>query len=184
MLYLDIPQLTDFEEVDMNVVMVVLRILHVAGGVYWAGATFVLASHVSPSAKATGEAGQAFMRHLSGKAKLSDALGVTGTITLLSGLIMYGLQGWDKQLGSANGIALTLGVVLGAAAYFHGLFVQRKAITNLARTGAEIAAAGAPPSPEQIETIAGYQAKIERNGQILAYILAVTVVLMGVFQYL
>lgn len=168
----------------MSILMVVLRLTHVLGGVFWAGATFVLATHVTPSVKATGEAGQAFMKHLSGKARLSDAIGITGTLALVSGLIMYSIQGWDRQFTTLSGLALNLGVLLGAAGYFHGLFVQRKAIVNLANTGAEIAKAGGPPTPEQLSKIAMYQAKIEKNGAILAYVLAVTVVLMGIFSYL
>ena len=168
----------------MNIVMILLRVTHVLAGVFWAGATFVLASHVTPSVKAAGDAGKVFMQQLSGKSNISNILGLTGTLTLVSGLVMYSLQGWDKQLMTPSGIALAAGAVLGAGAYFHGLFVQRKTITLMQKTGAEIAAAGGPPSPEQAAQMQTYSDKIERNGQILSYMLALTVVLMGVFQYL
>ncbi len=168
----------------MDIYMVILRLIHILSGVFWAGATFILASHITPTVKATGTAGQEFMKYLSGKAKLSDILGLTGLLSLLSGLIMYSLQGWDRQLSSPSWIALTLGAIIGAAAYFHGLFVQRKAITGLQTVATQIEASGGPPSPDLVAQMGAMAAKIEKNGQLLAYLLGAAVVLMGVFQYL
>lgn len=168
----------------MDVWMVILRLIHVLSGVFWAGATIVFASHITPSVKATGEAGQKFMGYLSGKAKISNALGIAGTLALLSGLTMYVMQGWENRLDTASGIGLTIGVILGAGAYFHGLFVQRKAILGMQSLGMQIAASGGPPSPDQAAAMGKLAGKVERNGVILAYVLALTVVLMGTFQYL
>lgn len=167
----------------MNIVMVILRLIHVLAGVFWAGATFVMASHISPTVRASGTEGQKFMQNLAGKSNISNALGLTGTLTLLSGLIMYGLQGWETRLNTPAGIVLTLGVVLGTGAFFHGLFVQRKAIKEMQTLGASIAAAGGPPTPDQAARLGTLSEKINRNGIMLAYLLGVTVILMGVFQY-
>ena len=167
----------------MNVLMIILRLTHVLAGVFWAGATFVFASHVTPAVKATGPEGQKFMAYLSGKGKISNALGIAGILVVLSGLTMYFLNRWHLNT-SLSGIALTLGAVLGLAAFFHGLFVQRKAIENMKALGMQIAAAGGPPSPEQTSEMGRLAGKIERNGIILSYTLGVTVILMGIFQYL
>jgi uncharacterized membrane protein len=44
----------------------VLRILHVAAGVFWAGGAIVFASFVEPNASALGPAGIPFMQRLAG----------------------------------------------------------------------------------------------------------------------
>ena len=167
----------------MNTLMIVLRLIHVLSGVFWAGATFVFASHVTPAIKATGPEGQKFMAHLSGKGRISDALGITGALVVLSGLAMYFLNRWYVNT-TLSGIALTLGALLGLGAFLHGAFVQRKAIASMKTIGMQVAASGGPPTPEQTEQMGQLAAKIERNGMILAYTLGVTVILMGIFQYL
>ena len=167
----------------MNILMIVLRLVHVLSGVFWAGATFVFASHVTPAVKATGPEGQKFMAHLSGRGRISDALGITGALVVISGLTMYFLNRWHLNT-TLSGIALTLGALLGLAAFLHGAFVQRRAIDSMKTIGMEVAASGGPPSPEQMEMMGKLAGKIERNGTILAYTLGVTVILMGIFQYL
>lgn len=167
----------------MDIVMIVLRVLHVLGGVFWAGTTFALAAHITPSVKATGPEGQKFMQHLTGKSGLSNWLAITGTLTVLSGLIMYTLQGWDKALNTPSGVALGIGVLLGTAAYLHGLFVQRKTTARLQAVGQAMIARGNELSADDRAQLATLSARLSRNGAILAYLLALTVVLMGTFQY-
>ncbi|HUF39518.1 MAG TPA: hypothetical protein VMN57_13415 [Anaerolineales bacterium] len=157
--------------------------LHVLSGVFWAGATFVMASHVTPSVKAAGPEGVKFMQQLAGKSSLSTWLAVTGTLTVLSGIVMYLYNDWLASARTPPGLVLGIGAGLGILAYLHGLFAQRKAILKLQSLGKEIAAGGGPPSPEQTARLGILSGKIERNGVILAYTLAASVVLMGTFQY-
>jgi hypothetical protein len=123
------------------------------------------------------------MQQLSGQGRLSDALGITGGLVILSGLIMYFVNSWHLNT-ALSGIALTLGALIGISAFLHAAFVQRKAISNMKTLGMEIAASGGPPSPEQGQEMGQLAAKIERNGVLLSYLLGVTVILMGTFQYL
>jgi hypothetical protein len=167
----------------MDILMIILRLTHVLSGVFWAGATFVLASHVTPAVAATGTEGQKFMQHLAGKGKISNALGITGILAMVSGWWMYFGQSWQLQYNSANGVVLGLGAIMGTLAFFHGAFVQRKATTELSAMGMQIASSGGPPTPDQAAAMGRLAGKVTRNGQILAYILALTVAAMASFQY-
>ena len=167
----------------MAILMIVLRMLHVIGGVFWAGSTLMLASHVTPSVRATGDSGQKFMQQLAGRSSFSDWLAITAVLSFLSGWTMYFLQGWYKSYTTPTDLVLGAGAVLGSAAFLHGLFVQRKATMRMRALGQEIAAAGGPPSSEQAAEAGELSAKISRNGVLLAYMLGITVVLMGTFQY-
>ena len=168
----------------MNILMIILRLIHVLSGVFWAGSTFVFVTHIAPTVKATGAEGQKFMAHLAGQGKISNALMIAGGLVLLSGWTMYFLQGWQLAYKTASGIVLGLGVILGTLVFMHGAFVQRRATMDLARLGAQVAASGGPPSPDQAAELGRLAGKIERNGIILAYLLGITVICMGVFQYL
>ena len=56
----------------MNATMVVLRILHIFGGVFWAGSVFMATGFLLPAVRATGPAvGGPFMRQLMGVQRLS-----------------------------------------------------------------------------------------------------------------
>lgn len=168
----------------MIILMLMLRLIHVVCGVYWAGATFLLASHVTPTVKALAPDGQKFMAHMAGKANLSGWLSLTAFLTFLSGLILYALNYHTKYPPTTGqGIMLLIGVILGSLAWGHGVTAQRKAIVRVQQLGREIAQSGGPPNPEQAAELGALSAKIERNGQILAVMLAITVVLMGTFQY-
>jgi uncharacterized membrane protein len=164
-----------------NWLMVVLRLTHVLSGVFWAGATIVFASHVTPSVKATGAEGQKFMQHVAGKSSLSLWLTIAAILAALSGTIMYFVNWLGNH--SSQGNTLILGMLFGWVAFFHGLFAQRRTILKLQKMGEKVAASGGPPSPEEAQTMGNLSDRISRNGVILAYLLALTVVLMGVFQY-
>ncbi len=165
-----------------NGLMILLRITHVLSGVFWAGATIVLASHVTPSVKATGAEGQKFMQHLAGKSSLSLWLTIAAILAALSGTIMYFVNNWlGNHSSQAN--TLILGMLFGWLAFFHGIFAQRRTILKLQKLGAKVAVSGGPPSPEDAQMMGDLSQRISRNGVILAYLLAITVVLMGAFQY-
>ena len=72
----------------MNVTMIVLRIIHIGAGVFWAGAVFVNEGFLLPTMKATGPGGAPFMRHLMGVKKYPVRIATSGVLVILSGLGM------------------------------------------------------------------------------------------------
>lgn len=167
----------------MDILMIILRVIHVLSGVFWVGTTFVFASHITPAVKATGTEGQRFMQHLSGQGKISNALGLAGILVVVTGWWMYFGQGWQLQGNTTNGVVLGFGAIIGTLGFLHGAFVQRKAISGLTALAKQVAAAGGPPSPEQAAELGKLSGKVERNGRLLAYLLALAVAAMGTFQY-
>ena len=47
----------------MNTLVLVLRLLHIISGVFWAGSTMLAVFFVEPTAKAFGAAGERFLAH-------------------------------------------------------------------------------------------------------------------------
>ena len=51
----------------MNALTLVLRLIHILGGVFWVGAAWMMTLYIAPSVGATGDSGLQFMRHMMGK---------------------------------------------------------------------------------------------------------------------
>ena len=172
----------------MNIYIIVLRLIHIFSGVFWAGTTFLLASSVKPAIKATGPEAGKFMQKLSGSpGRLTDYLGITASLTAVSGLLLYWSVSAHFDPGfflSGRGLVLTLGALAGIFAWLHGAFVVRKLSKRMEALGKEIQEAGGPPSPEQAAEIQEIQEKQFANGAVLAILLAIAVTGMSVAEYL
>lgn len=159
-----------------------LRLLHLCFGFLWAGGAVIMGLWVIPAVVAAGPAGGAVMQGVVVDRKLPQVLTVSGLITVLCGLRLYMLKFSMGWLTTPEGIALSLGGLLGIAAFFIGVMVQRPRAAQVAALGAEIAASGGPPSAEQQAKMAELQGKLVRTGKVLAWHLVASVVLMSAMR--
>ena len=172
----------------MNLYIIILRLIHILSGVFWAGTTFLLASSVKPAVQATGPEAGKFMQRLAGSpGRMTDYLGITATLTAVSGLLLYWSVSANFNPGfflSGRGLVLTLGALAGIFAWLHGAFVVRRLSKRMEALGKEIQAAGGPPSPEQMAEMQTIQEKQFTNGAVLAILLAVAVIGMSIAEYI
>ncbi|HEX6844370.1 MAG TPA: hypothetical protein VF235_04560 [Actinomycetota bacterium] len=172
----------------MDWVSVVLRVLHIGGGILWVGgvATFVL--FVQPSAGAVGPAAGPLMRELLGARKLVDKFLMFAGVTILAGLVLY-VDRWIDAgsfadwVGSGYGLGLTIGMLAALVAVSFGAFGSRPLVGRLLSLQGEIAASGGPPTPEQQQTIGAIQGKLKVYGRTALSLLAVSVITMATAQY-
>jgi uncharacterized membrane protein len=171
----------------MDTYMVVLRIVHILAGVFWVGAALTTFLFLQPTAREVGPAAGPFMAHLAGKKKLVDWVLRAAGLTVLAGLLMYwrvtgGLE-WDR-ITTAYGISLTIGALCAIAAFSLGLSVVRPTIMSTLAIGAEVAASGGPPTPEQAAKLQALQKRGKDVGQIIVPLLIVAVAAMASARYL
>ena len=171
----------------MDTYMVVLRILHIVAGVFWVGAAFVTTLFLQPTAREIGPAAGPFMAHLAGKKRLVDWVLRAAGLTVLAGVLMYwrvsgGLN--PDWIGSAYGIALTVGALCGIAAFTLGLTVVRPTIMATLAIGREVAESGGPPSPEQQAQLQALSKRGKDIGNVIVPLLLVAVAGMASAQYL
>jgi uncharacterized membrane protein len=105
----------------MNVLVIVLRILHISGGVFWVGASLVTGIFISPAVAVTGDAGLKVLAHLIIKARFSTAITVAAVVTVLAGGTPY----WIDSQGLTSKWTLSgpgLGFALGGVAASSELF--------------------------------------------------------------
>ena len=171
---------------DSVTYLIILRLLHITCGVFWAGAAIYLAAFVSPAVKALGPDGGKFMQQLAKTNKLPLVMTIAATTNIVAGILLLwklsnGFQ-YDWMI-SKHGLVLNGGVSLGIIAYLEGLLVTRTTILKINALGAQLAGGG-PPSQEQLQLMNGYRQKVITANNIAASLLAVTVISMSLVRYL
>ena len=170
----------------MDIVLVLLRLIHIFSGVFWAGGVFVMARFLMPAVAASQPEGNKFMQKFMGGGYVL-AQTFAGPLAVLAGLILY----WKDSGGLSNGwiatptgLGFTVGAIGGLVALFIGFFITRTAATNMANLGKEIQMAGKPPTPDQLAKIKQFQETLVSSTVWVAIALAITVAAMAIARYL
>ncbi len=171
----------------MNYEIIILRLLHIGTGVFWAGAVIYLAAFIMPAVNALGPDGGKFMQQLSRTNKLPMWMMILTTLNILTGFRLFWIMSGGFQsewITSSHGLAYTIGGVLAFGAYMIGLMVSKPAVERMAKIGEAVANAGGPPTPEQAQEIGALKAKLAKGVKLVAWHLAGTVILMSVARYI
>jgi uncharacterized membrane protein len=171
---------------DDRALTLLLRLIHILAGVFWAGSAFFLAGFLIPTVRETGPEGGRVMSHLVGRRRLPVFIGIAILLTVLSGLIMYGRTAAATHgtwTGTAPGIAYGLGGLAAILGAIVGMGVSGAAARRMAAIGQRAAEAGRP-SPEQQAEIQGLQQRMMLGARIAAGLIAVAVVAMATARYL
>jgi uncharacterized membrane protein len=158
-----------------------LIFLHVAFGILWAGGGIVLGLFIVPSVMDAGPAGGAVMAGVV-KRRMSIILSAAAVIVVLTGLRLYMIRFTTAWLGTAEGLAIAAGAVLGIGAFVLGVFVQRPLVGRMGALAARIAASGAPPSAEQAAELAAMRTRLRRVASLTAWHLVGATLLMSMHR--
>ena len=169
--------------------MLVFRIVHITAGVLWVGSVFLLSVFVAPAAEAIAPAGAPLMGELLGKRRLVDRIIGLGTITVVAGLFLYWhdwhlFPSFGDWLSSRFGGTLTIGMVSALIALGIGGSITRPNVRRMLALGAEVAASGAPPTPEVAAQIGAMQRRLKVAARVGLGFLLFAVVAMSVARYL
>lgn len=167
----------------MNWLIIVLRLIHILFGVFWAGSIFFIVSFMLPTARAAGPAGAPFMQRFARAGFVNAALG-SGALTALAGFgLMWAVSNGDSAwFGSPTGIVLSIGALAALVTLAIGFFVQRPTMGRMKAIAIAIEQNGAP-TPEQAAELPLLQAKMGKVARTAAWLLAITVVCMAVARY-
>lgn len=171
----------------MDRFMLIMRMLHILLGVFWAGTIFFLVIFLGPSIRAAGPDGAPVMRELL-RRRFLDVMPVVAGITILTGMILYWSLSGGMAMGwmrSPFGITLTVGGVASVLAFIIGVFGVR-ALTL--RAGGLTAALASVPDDQERERM---QAEIQRvrgrsaaSAMWVARLLIIAVAAMAVARYM
>jgi hypothetical protein len=170
---------------DDRTLTIILRLIHILAGVFWAGTAFLMAGFLVPTLRATGREGGVFMQHLMRERRLQVALGIAMLLTVLSGITMYAklaAASHGAWAGTGPGIVYGVGAVAAIGGGIVGAMYGGSAGRRMAAIGASIGATG--PSPEQQAEMGRLQTRIRNGTRLAAILLAVAAGAMAVARYL
>ncbi len=167
----------------MNFVLLVLRLLHILGGIFWVGGALAMAFFITPTIMATAEAGQKFMGHLLTQTKFSRMMTIAAIATILAGFILY----WIDSAGftfdwmmAGPGVGFGIGAFFALIGFGAGLMIPRGGAA-MAKLAAQFKGA---PTPDQQAQMAALVKRQKMISAINAHSLLAAAILMAVARYL
>ena len=136
----------------MNTEFVVLRLIHIVFGVFWAGTAIFLATILEPRLR---KAGPQVMQPVMGALMpiLSPAMMFAGTVTIVFGIVLtLRLRSGhlDTFFDTGWGVAILIGFIVSVGGFASGIITSMTG-KRLANLGASIA--GREPTPEEMAQI-------------------------------
>ena len=167
----------------MNILVLILRLLHIIGGVFWVGGALAMNFFVAPTMRATGDAGKQFAGHLMGKTRFSNAMMGAGIASIAAGFILYGIDSnWFTSDWQSSGprIGFSIGALFALIGLVTGIMNgnNNKAMGQL---GARIQG---KPTPEQAARLGAIQKQQSWVVPANTYSLILALVFMAIARYL
>jgi len=167
--------------------MVLLRVIHIFCGVYWAGALLFVATFLEPSVRAAGPDGAKVMQAIMQR-RFLDIMPAVALLTILTGLELYRRMsgGFDPAwISTGHGTSITVGAVAALIAFTIGVSLLRPTVKRmgpLAQSAQQL-----PEGAEREARMAEVQRLRQRSavaGRWVAAFLAVAVIAMAAARYL
>jgi hypothetical protein len=170
-----------------TVYVIVLRIVHIFSGVFWAGGTFFLLGVITPAVQFAGADGGKFMQHVVRQGRMSRVQGIAAGLTVVAGLLLYWRTSGHLNpawITSGPGLALTVGGLAGLAAAAYGGAAVGGTASRMGKLAQEVHDAGGPPGQEQMAELQRLGARLGSAGQVTAGLLVIALLGMSISQYL
>jgi len=170
----------------MDPVIILLRIMHIFGGVLWVGGAIFFFFFVEPSVKATAPSSQSFMQYLMVRKHFSLFMTIVSLATIGAGAAMY----WRDSAGlqpvwimTHTGFGFTLGAAVGIATALMGLFFIKPHVDKLDEIGEQIQTSGGTPTPKQLNEMAWHDRALNRLGRLDFVMLTIALLAMATARY-
>jgi len=171
----------------MDIVILVLRLLHIFGGIFWVGASLMLVGFLTPALQASGPAGGQVMQRLMTGSRFNSIFGLSGFVTVLAGVLLYlrtsgGLQ--PAWIMSPPGLALTIGGLAGIAAGGIGGGIAGPTAQKIGQLSAQLSRTQGAPSTAQLTELRSLQQKMQQAQRLSVGLMIIAVAGMAVARYL
>ena len=163
-----------------------VRVVHVVLGAFWAGATFFVALYLTPAVEASGPVGTKVMGQVMRRGWLKAVLTI-GTLVILTGLyLMWQMSaGFSPAfMGSKPGILLSLGMLAGFGALAIGFFGTAPTARRMGALMAKANETGSAPDAETLAEVGRLSKRLGKLVRVLAAHLAVALVLMALAPHM
>jgi uncharacterized membrane protein len=170
----------------MTALIIVLRLIHILAGVYWAGTIFFFTTFLEPSLRSMGpDGGKVMVRFMErGYMKLMPAVAMT---TVLSGIALLWIMSdgfKPAYMGSPMGIALSTGGALAIVSIVYGVSVLRPAGERIGKIAGELPQASEASKAALMSEMEKLRNKTAVGARIVFGMLVVAVALMAGGRYI
>jgi uncharacterized membrane protein len=169
----------------MDPMLIVLRIVHVVSGVFWAGALLFVAHFLEPAVREAGPDGAKVMQALQ-KRHYLEVMPVVAALTLLSGYTLFWRTFGRPFPGpGASGAELTygLGGLAAIGAFVVGVTLLRPSALRMGTLGVEMAQAPDGRKAALQDEIGRLRLRMRKSGRWVARLLGVAILCMAVGRY-
>ncbi len=166
----------------MNVLVILLRLVHILSGVFWVGGTLISSFFLAPAVAATGEAGQKMMAHIIMKGRMTARIMAAAGLTVLAGAALY----WKDSIGLTSAWMTTAtgwGFGIGALFALAGLATGSQVGINMNKLGRLATAAQGKPSPEQLAYMQAIQQRTSMFSTLTTVALIIALACMATARY-
>lgn len=157
--------------------LLVMRVLHIAMGVFWAGTMMFNAAFLMPAFRDAGPDGAKVAAALA-RRRFLDIMPWIAALTIVSGIWLY----WFDSVGfrppfmrSRMGISLGVGALAAVIAFILGVAVMRPAMNKAMRLGQD---------PAQQAAAQALRVRAGILGRVIAALLGIAVAGMAVARYI
>ena len=165
---------------------VVLRLIHVLGGIFWLGAAVTMFLFLQPTARATAPESQRFMLYLLRNRRFSEVVLAAALLTGVAGAILFWRDTSGLRLAlitQPQGLGFTVGGVAGGIALLLFLFVGYPAGRRMIAIGSRLEAERRPPNEDEQRTLAAAQSVLSRVGATVLVLLVIAAGAMATARY-
>jgi uncharacterized membrane protein len=162
--------------------ILVLRLIHIAAGVFWVGAVFAFFLFVQPAAMAIGPDATKFTYRLLHHQRFSEAILGAAATTVLAGILLLVItsNGLDPDLlFDASRLGYTVGGVVAILAFAVGAAYVLPRTRTVERTLGALLADGRPPTADEQQLLGRITRESRRAGWVVLIGLAIAVVAMA-----
>lgn len=169
----------------MDLLLLILRLVHIAVGTFWVGTMIFNAFFLMPSMLEAGPDGMKVAAGLA-RRRFLDIMPPVAGLTILSGLWLY----WKASLGfqpaymrSAVGMTYGVGAVAALIAFALGVVIMRPSMLKAAALSQAAASAAPEDRATKLAEAAALRQRGAETGKFIAVVLIIAVAAMAVARY-
>ena len=169
----------------MDLLLILMRLLHVGLGVFWVGAMIFNAIFLGPSVRDAGPDGAKVMAGLM-RRRFMDVMPAVAILNILSGVWLYWKMSGGFQpdyMHSGPGMTFATGGALAIIAFIVGVTVVRPSMLKAMALGPLIAQAQPQEKDSLMAQAQGYRTKAMGAGKVVALLLGLAAAAMAVGRY-
>ena len=169
----------------MDAVMIIARLIHIVGGVFWVGAMIFVTFFLMPAFAEAGPDAQKVMNGIT-KRRYVQILPAVAILVILSGLYMFwrASGGFDHHfLETRPGHTFAAGGLLAIIGFAIGVVVTRPAMMKAVELGQSAMSAAGADRDRMMAEAQALRMRGAQSGRIVAWLLIAATVAMAIARY-